>query len=92
MIVETILSNSRSASKLAVTVFRMIRQLDSFWENDVDVFIPRFHKYEKFSHDSAWEVKAFTDELLHKNQKMYEDYHGREPVYHTFCESTGDIV
>lgn len=85
------IANPHSDSRAAMGVFGMIRQLDLLSGEDVDIFFPGFHKYESFSHDSADEVKAFTNELLLKNKKAYEDYHGRDPVYHTFCESTGDI-
>ena len=85
------IANPHSDSKAAMAVFRMIRQLDSISGKDFDIWFPGFHKYETFSHDSADEVTAFTNELCHNNQINHEDYHGLEPVYHTFCESTGDL-
>lgn len=85
------IANPHSDSKAAMAVFRMIRQLDSISGKDFDIWFPGFHKYETFSHDSAEEVTAFTNELCHNNQINHEDYHGLEPVYHTFCESTGDL-
>lgn len=83
-----IAANPLSDSKAAEKVFRMVNQLDLL-SKDVTMFLPGFHCISSKEKDSKDIREKRIADIKERNQE--EDYHGKNPVFHTYCESTGDM-
>ena len=75
----------------AISIFKLIKRLDVF-SREIKIFLPGFHIYEKVEPDSKEEITRNLDNLAKYNRKEENlDYHGNEPVYHTYIPSHGDV-
>lgn len=84
-------ANPLSDKEAAITLFKIINRLDIL-SREVKIFLPGFHVSDKQEKDTAKEINAHIEELTRRNsQKDNEDYHGKDPIYHTYVESHGDI-
>lgn len=84
-------ANPLSDKEAAITLFKIINRLDIL-AREVKIFLPGFHVSDKQEKDTSKEINAHIEELKSRNiQKDNEDYHGKDPIYHTYVESHGDI-
>lgn len=75
----------------AISIFKLIKRLDVF-SREITVFLPGFHISEKTNPDSEEEINQNLEKFANYNQQVENvDYHGNEPVFHTYIESHGDI-
>ena len=75
----------------AISIFKLIRRLDVF-AREIKIFLPGFHVTKKRTPDSDAEVKENMDKYSMYNLREENlDYHGKNPVFHTYIESHGDI-
>ncbi len=85
-----IIANPLSNSKAAMAVFRAVSCLDIL-SKDVSIFLPGFHQTKQSVIDEnrvSEQIKA----LENHNEAFNQDYHGKEPIYHSYCKSAGDMV
>jgi hypothetical protein len=62
------------------------------FSREIKIFLPGFHVTEKRTPDSADEVKKNMDKYtMYNHSEENMDYHGQDPVFHTYIESHGDI-
>ena len=85
-----ITANPLSDSKAAMAIFKMMRRLDIL-SGDVNVFLPGFSANEKISGDSQEEAARTIENIKLNNSKVHADYHGKDPVFHTYLENEGDV-
>lgn len=83
-------ANPLSDCKAAVQIYKTIRQID-IHSKSIRITIPGFHvnNYKKKDSDSV--IKAFISRILKHNIEYHNDYHGQEAIYHTYCNSVGDV-
>lgn len=75
----------------AISIFKLIKRLDRF-SREIKIFLPGFHIIEKTEPDSKEEIAIKMDNLAKYNSKEDNlDYHGCEPVFHTYIPSHGDV-
>lgn len=75
----------------AISIFKLIKRLDRF-SREIEIFLPGFHVSEKTEPDSKEEIIKKMDNLAKYNRKEGNlDYHGSEPVFHTYIPSHGDV-
>ena len=75
----------------AISIFKLIKRLDRF-SREIEIFLPGFHVSEKTEPDSKEEIIQKMDNLAKYNRKEGNlDYHGSEPVFHTYIPSHGDV-
>ena len=75
----------------AISIFKLIKRLDRF-SREIKIFLPGFHITEKAEPDSVEEINQNLDNIAKYNRKEDNlDYHGNEPVYHTYIPSHGDV-
>ena len=75
----------------AISIFKLIKRLDVF-SHEIKIFLPGFHISEKVEPDSEEEIIKRKDDLAIYNRKEENtDYHGIEPIYHTYIPSHGDV-
>lgn len=75
----------------AISIFRLIKRLDRF-SREIKIFLPGFHITEKTEPDSKEEIIQKMNNLATYNRKEDNlDYHGCEPVFHTYIPSHGDV-
>lgn len=75
----------------AISIFKLIKRLDRF-SREIKIFLPGFHITEKAEPDSVEEINKNMDNIVKYNRKEENlDYHGNEPVYHTYIPSHGDV-
>ena len=75
----------------AISIFKLIKRLDRF-SRDIKIFLPGFHITEKTEPDNLEEINQNLDNIAEYNRKDENlDYHGNEPVYHTYIPSHGDV-
>jgi len=84
-------ANPLSDSEAAITLFKIINRLDIL-SREIKIFLPGFHVTGNKEKDSEAEVNARINEITSYNtQENNADYHGVNPIYHTYIESHGDI-
>ena len=75
----------------ACSIFKLIKRLDVF-SREITIFLPGFHVTENKTPNSKDEIKENIAKFIDYNRKEDNlDYHGKEPVFHTYIESHGDI-
>lgn len=75
----------------AISIFKLIKRLDRF-SREIRIFLPGFHVTEKKGPDSKEEISQKMDNLAKYNREEDNlDYHGGEPVFHTYIPSHGDV-
>lgn len=75
----------------AISIFKLIKRLDRF-SREIKIFLPGFHISENTEPDSVEEINQNLDNIAKYNRKNENlDYHGNEPVYHTYIPSHGDV-
>lgn len=75
----------------AILFFKLIKRLDVF-SREIKIFLPGFHISKKIGPDSKEEIIKKIDNLAQYNSKEENlDYHGNEPIYHTYIPSHGDV-
>lgn len=75
----------------AISIFKLIKRLDVF-SREIKIILPGFHVTEKSTPDSGDEVKDNMDKFaIYNHREENIDYHGKDPVFHTYIESHGDI-
>ena len=83
-------ANPFSDSKAAESVFKILRRLDIL-SRDILIYLPGFHTNEKTEADSPEETKSNIAKLHADNQEKYADFHGKDPIFHAYCDSAGDM-
>ena len=83
-------ANPLSDSSAALSIFKTIKQLDIL-SDEIDIFLPGFSVSDKAKKETEEEINATIAKIQDDNQLHNDDYHGKEPVYHTYIESCGDI-
>ncbi len=75
----------------ALSIFKLIKRLDRF-SREIKIFLPGFSISEKVDPDSEEDIIQKIDYLVQYNRKEENaDYHGGEPVFHTYIPSHGDV-
>lgn len=75
----------------ALSIFKLIKRLDRF-SREIKIFLPGFSISEKVDPDSEEDIVRKIDDLVQYNRKEENaDYHGGEPVFHTYIPSHGDV-
>ena len=75
----------------AISIFKLIKRLDRF-SREIKIFLPGFRDTEKKEPDSEDEINQNLDNIAKYNRKDENlDYHGNDPVYHTYIPSRGDV-
>lgn len=75
----------------AISIFKLIKRLDVF-SREIKIFLPGFHVSEKVKPDSEEEITCNIDRIAKHNRKEENlDYHGNDPVFHTYIPSHGDV-
>lgn len=85
-----ITANPLSDSKAAMTVFKTIKRLDVI-SREVNIFLPGFHTNDCSEADNSKETESKITAMKAHNNSHHEDYHGKEAVFHTYCESAGEM-
>lgn len=84
-------ANPLSDSQAAIALFKIINRLDIL-SREIKIFLPGFHVTCNKEKESEAEVNVRINEIARYNcQLENSDYHGVNPVYHTYIESHGDI-
>lgn len=74
-----------------ISVLKLIKRLDVF-SRDINIFLPGFHLSDNVEPDSAEGIAKKMDEYVRYNREEENlDYHGKDPVFHTYIPSHGDI-
>lgn len=74
-----------------ISIFKLIKRLDRF-SREIKIFLPGFHITEKIEPDSKEEIVKKVDYLAKYNRKEDNfDYHGNDPIFHTYIPSHGDV-
>lgn len=79
-----LVANPISDSKAAEKIFKSVARLDIL-SRDLKIYMPGFYGEDKLSSISV------LNELSEYNAKLHEDYHGHSPIFHTYCESVGEM-
>lgn len=79
----------------AISIFKLIKRLDVF-SREITIFLPGFsickESDKKSEPDSEEEISQNINSIAEYNrQEENLDYHGNEPVYHTYIPSCGDV-
>ena len=75
----------------AISIFKLIKRLDVF-SREIKIFLPGFHVSEKVEPDNKEEITLNLDNFAKYNCKEENlDYHGKEPVFHAYIPSHGDV-
>lgn len=75
----------------AISIFKLIKRLDVF-SREIKIFLPGFHIFENVEPDSEEEIIQNMDNIAKYNRREENvDYHGNEPVFHTYIPSHGDV-
>jgi len=77
-------------SQAAKTVFKAIKRLDIL-SGKIDIYLPGFHSGKSEGRDSDEIVVSEIKRMKREAKDNYPDYHGKDPVYHVYCESAGDM-
>ena len=85
-----IVANPLSDSDAAMAVFQSINRLDKF-SRDIKIYLPGFHTTDKDKIDTTQERDARIASIEAYNRDNHPDYHGKSPIYHTYCDSAGDM-
>ena len=85
-----IIANPFWDSDAAMAVFQSINRLDKF-SHDIKVYLPGFYSADKDKVDTDEERAAKIASIEVYNSENYADYHGTSPVFHTYCDSAGDM-
>lgn len=83
-------ANPLSSSEAAVAIYRMMRRLDIL-SRDITIFLPGFHPADEDGRDDAAKVERMMESYREYNEANHSDYHGHNPIYHTYCDIVGDI-
>lgn len=84
-------ANPLSDSYDSITLFKIIKRLDIL-SRDTKIFLPGFHAAKSKEKETDDEVNANIKKIKSYNtQDNNRDYHGTNPIYHTYIESHGDI-
>lgn len=86
-----ITANPLSESKAAISIFKIMRRLDELSDDDITIFLPGFSSSESRRADSPEEIENTMNRIKEGNEEKYEDYHGKNSVFHTYLSSVGDI-
>lgn len=84
------IANPLSCSEVAITIYKMFRRLDIL-SRDIIVFFPGFHNVVINKDEYYKNINDKINSYLEYNQINHSDYHGRSPIFHTYCDSVGDI-
>lgn len=84
------IANPLSCSEVAITIYKMFRRLDIL-SRDIIVFFPGFHHDVINKNGYHENISDKINSYLEYNQINHCDYHGRSPIFHTCCDSVGDI-
>ncbi len=84
------IANPLSSSEVAIAIYKMFRRLDIL-SRDTTVFFPGFHQVDCKNKDNEKEIKDRINSYIELNRSKHTDYHGISPIYHTYCDSIGDI-
>ena len=84
------IANPLSCSDVAITIYKMFRRLDIL-SRDIIVFFPGFHHDVINKNGYHENINDTINSYLEYNQINHSDYHGRSPIFHTYCDSVGDI-
>jgi len=84
------IANPLSCSDVAITIYKMFRRLDIL-SRDIIVFFPGFHHDVINKNGYHENINDKINSYLEYNQINHSDYHGRSPIFHTYCDSVGDI-
>jgi hypothetical protein len=85
-----LIANPLSDSDAAMAVFQTINRLDKFSRN-LKVYLPGFHVADTEKADSESQIIQRIARLKSYNREYFADYHGKSPVFHTYCDSVGDM-
>ena len=85
-----LIANPLSDSDAAMAVFQTINRLDKFSRN-LKVYLPGFHVADTEKADSESQIIQRITRLKSYNREYFADYHGKSPVFHTYCDSVGDM-
>lgn len=83
-------ANPLSDSKAAEKIFKTITRLDIL-SRDLKIFMPGFHTKDGSTKDSKEQSSEIISSFEEYNKTNHDDYHGKSPIYHTYCESAGDM-
>lgn len=83
-------ANPLSSSEVAIAIYKMFRRLDILSRN-VTIFIPGFHQSAIGNREQEKTIDEKIDSYMKYNQVNHIDYHGSSPIFHTYCDSVGDI-
>lgn len=84
------IANPVSNSEVAISIYKMFRRLDIL-SRDITIFFPGFHQVQNRMSDNEEDTKKVVSDILDYNKTHFQDYHGHSPIYHTYCDSLGDI-
>ena len=79
-----ITANPLSDSAASIAIFKTIKSLDLL-SGKIKIYMPGFHTDE-----DGIGVNAMMSQMS-DNNKAEEDYHGHQPLFHTYCESAGNM-
>lgn len=75
----------------ALSIFKLLKRLDVF-SRVIKIFLPGFHVSKNTEQDTNEEISQNLSNFAKYNgQAENIDYHGVEPVFHTYIPSHGDI-
>lgn len=79
-------ANPLSDSVVALALYKIIRQLDVISGKEIEIFLPGFH--EAKNEDTSSVIEKIKETNIANN----EDYHGLNPIYHTYVPSHGELI
>ena len=87
-----ITANPLHDNSIAKTIFKTIRQLDIL-SRDLKIFMPGFYSDSDLNQDNSSldVVNRNIAQLRQHNLENHSDFHGKEPVFHTYCDSAGNM-
>lgn len=84
-------ANPLSNRVAAISLFKIINRLDIL-SREIKIFLPGFHVSDDNERDTEAEVNNRINEIEKYNKAIEnEDYHGKDPIFHTYIDSHGDI-
>lgn len=84
------IANPLSSSEVAISIYKKFCSIDVL-SRDITIFFPGFQRFANTDRCTENEGNERIDSLMKYNHINCIDYHGISPIYHAYCDSTGDV-